>query len=294
MLGVALPERGARAAPTAGSGPGRPLQPNAFVRIDADSRVTVIIKHVEFGQGIATGLATVVADELDADWSQVGIAFAPNNDALYKNLRMGTMATGGSTGMLNSWMQMRMAGASARAMLVTAAAQMWRVPESAVSVDKGEVRAGKRHARFGDLVAHAATLPQPAEPVLKTPDRFTLIGKTLPRLDSAAKSDGSAIFAQDVVLPDMVHAAILHPPLFGAKVAHVDGTAALAIPGVLKVAAVPSGVVVYARSFPAALKGRAALSVDWDRSGAETRSSEMLFAETEKLAAAPGHQVSRI
>lgn len=287
ILGIVLPVRGARAAPTTSG----QLRPNAFVRIDGESRVTVIIKHVEFGQGIATGLATVLADELDADWSQIGIEFAPNNDALYKNLRMGTMATGGSTGMLNSWMQMRTAGAAARAMLVEAAARTWHVPASAVTVDRGVVRAGKHRAAFGDLVALAATLPQPAEPVLKTPDRFTLIGKQLPRLDSASKSDGSAIFAMDVVVPDMVHAAILHPPLFGAKVGSFDGDAALAIPGVLKVAAVPSGVVVYATSFPAALKGRAALSVQWDKSGAETRSSAELFAQTEKLAATPGHMV---
>ena len=275
LLGVALPLR-ARAAAASVS-----LAPNAFLRIDADDRITIVIKHVEFGQGIATGLATVVAEELDADWDKVAIEFASNNDALYKNLRMGTMGTGGSTGMLNSFMQMRVAGAQARAMLVTAAARRWKVPEN------GVVSAGRRRATFGALAADAAAIPPPAEPPLKAPGAFTLIGKPLAKPDTRAKVIGEARFTMDVILPGMIHAAILHSPRFGARVGAVDDAAARAIPGVLKVAAVPSGVVVYARDFYTALKGRAAIAVTWDDSKAEMRSSEELFAATAALAARP-------
>ncbi len=280
LLGVVLPLK-ARAAPATA------LTPNAFLRIAPDDSITIVIKHIEFGQGIATGLATVVADELDADWSRVQIEFAPNNDALYKNLRMGTMGTGGSTGMLNSFTQMRVAGAQARVMLVTAAARRWKLPESAITVSNGRVTAGRHHATFGQLAKEAATLTPPAEPKLKNAADFTLIGKPIPKLDSRSKVTGEAKFTMDVILPGMIHAAILHPPKFGATVASVDDKGARAIPGVLKVATVPTGVVVYARDFYTALKGRAALAVTWDESSAETRSTEQLFAAAEALTATP-------
>lgn len=284
LLGVFLPLR-SRGTP-------RPAQPtpNAFLRIAADDTITVVIKHIEFGQGIATGLATVVAEELDADWSTVAIRFAPNNDELYKNLRMGTMGTGSSTGMANSYSQMRIAGAQARAMLVTAAAQRWKVAEHAVTVTNGVVRAGERRASFGQLAADAARITPPAEPRLKNPGDFRLIGKPLAKLDSRVKVTGEARFTMDVILPGMVHAAILHPPRFGACLASVDDRAARAIPGVLKVAPVPTGVAVYARDFHLALKGRAALVVTWDDTPAETRSTDQLFAAAEALADVPARK----
>jgi len=264
------------------------FRPNAFLKIAPDNSVTVIVQFVEFGQGSATGLATLIAEELDADWSQMRIEFAPNDDTLYKNLRMGTMAVGGSTSMASSWTQMRNAGATARAMLVTAAAKKWRVAEQAISVSRGKVSAGQKSATFGELIAEAARLPVPTEVPLKSPDRFTLIGTELPKLDSATKSDGTAIFTVDVKLPDMVYALVAHPPRFGGVPADFDGTAALAIPGVRKVAAVKSGVAVFADSFPAALRARSALQVRWDESKAETRSTDELYAEAARLADAPG------
>lgn len=280
LIGLALP-LGARAATSAA------LAPNAFLRIGTDDRVSIVIKHVEFGQGIATGLATVVAEELDADWEKVSIEFAPNDDTRYANLRMGTMATGGSTGMANSFTQMRVAGAQARAMLVAAAAKRWNVDAAAVSVVRGIVSAGPRRASFGSLARAAAAMPMPAEPTLKDPANFRLIGHRTPKLDSRVKVTGEARFTMDVILPGMVHAAILHPPRFGARVASVAAAAAQAIPGVLKVARVPTGVVVYARDFHSALLGRAALDVTWDDSAAETRSTDELFAAAEALAARP-------
>jgi isoquinoline 1-oxidoreductase beta subunit len=267
------------------------FEPNAFVRIGSDGVVTVIIKAVEFGQGAATGLATLVAEELDADWAKVRLEFAPNDNTRYANQRMGTMAVGGSTTMASAWMQMRKAGATARLLLVTAAARRWSVPVSAVITDRGTLRAGRHEAGYGELAAAAALLPVPGDVALKAPAQFRLIGKVAPRPDSAPKSDGSAIFAMDMRHEGLVHAVMAHPPAFGARVAHFDGTAALAVPGVRKVAQAGNGVAVYADCMAAALKGRRALDVEWDTTGAETRTSKQLEAEAMRLAALPGHAV---
>ncbi|CAN5429945.1 xanthine dehydrogenase family protein molybdopterin-binding subunit [soil metagenome] len=286
IVGLALPMKGAKASAQAA-----PFAPNAFVRVAPDDTVTVIIKHIEFGQGPATGLATIVADELDADWGQMRIEFAPANDPLYKNLAFGTMGTGGSTAMANSWMQMRNAGASARAMLVQAAASKWGVPVGEVSVSKGVVshKSGKKSG-FGALVVDAAKLPMPEKPALKQPDQFTLIGTDLPKIDTNIKTTGEAIFTMDIKRPGMVTSVILHPPAFGGTVAKVDDAAALAVPGVVAVKAIPQGVVVYGKGTYAAIKGRAALNVTWDLSKAETRSTEEMIATYKAIAKTPGRQ----
>ncbi|MDH7974417.1 molybdopterin-dependent oxidoreductase [Sphingomonas sp. AR_OL41] len=287
VIGLALPA-GKAAAKAAGAAPAAPFAPNAFVRIAPDDTVTVIIKHVEFGQGPATGLTTIVADELDADWGQMRIAFAPANDPLYKNLNFGTMGTGGSTAMANSWMQLRNAGAAARAMLAQAAADRWKVPVAEVKVAKGVVSHGAHKASFGDLAADAARLPVPEKPVLKTPEQWTLIGTDVPRVDSLIKSNGTAQFTLDIAPPGMVVSVIQHPPAFGGTVAAVDDAAALAIPGVVAVKTIPQGVVVYGKDTYAALQGRKALKVNWDLSKAETRSTEAMIAEYKAAAATPG------
>ncbi len=287
VIGLSLP-MGKAAAKAAPAGEAAPFAPNAFVRIAADNSVTVIIKHVEFGQGPATGLSTIVADELDAEWGQMRIAFAPANDPLYKNLMFGTMATGGSTAMANSWMQMRSAGAAARAMLVAAAAKTWGVPAAEVKVAKGVVSHGAKTASFGELAATAATMPIPEKPVLKTPAQWTLIGRDTPKLDSLIKSTGAAQFTMDVQRPGMVISVIQHPPAFGGTVKSVDDAAALAVPGVVAVKTIPQGVVVYAKDTFAAMKGRAALKVDWDLSKAETRSTETMVKQYIAAAAKPG------
>ncbi len=285
-IGFTLPTGGARARAAAPA----TLQPNAFVRIGSDNRVTIIAKHVEFGQGPATGVSTIIADELDAAWEQVHVMFAPANDALYKNLAFGTMGVGGSSAIGESWMQMRLAGATARAMLVKAAAKRWGVPVTAVTVSKGVVSSGARKATFGELAAEASTLPVPQNPVLKTPDKFIYIGKNFAKIDSVAKTNGSAMFTMDVRLPGMVHAAVRRPPAFGATVKKVVDGAARAIPGVLDVKAIPSGVAVYARDTWTAQRGAAALEVDWDLSKAETRSSAQLLSEFSAAARTPGKQ----
>lgn len=290
VLGLALPA-GSKAM--AKALPEAPFAPNAFVRITPDNLVTVIIKHIEMGQGPATGLATILADELDADWGQVRVEFSPANDPLYKNLFFGTMGTGGSSAIANSWMQMRNAGASARAMLVEAAAKRWGVAASDVKVSKGVISSGTHKASFGELAGEAALLKPPEKPVLKTREQFTLIGKDTPKVDSVAKSNGTAIFTMDVQRPDMVHSAIVHPPAFGGKVAKVVDTAALSVPGVLAVKTIPQGVVVYARDGYAARKGASMLDVTWDLSKAEQRSSEQLYAQFAEASEDPGVEVEK-
>lgn len=288
-IGFTLPGKAAKAQATAAT-----LTPNAFVRIGSDSRVTIIAKHVEFGQGPATGVATIIADELDAAWDQVEVVFAPANDPLYKNLAFGTMGVGGSTAIRESWDQMRMAGAAARAMLVEAAAKRWGVEPGAVAISQGVVSAGSRKATFGELVADAAQLPVPQKPVPKTPDRYVYIGKHVSKVDSKAKTDGSALFTQDVRLPNMVHAAVRRPPAFGATVKKVEDGAARAIPGVLDIKSIPSGVAVYARDTWTAQRGAAALEVDWDLSKAETRSTDTIYAEHSAAARTPGVQAEAV
>ncbi|MGN6818970.1 MAG: molybdopterin cofactor-binding domain-containing protein [Sphingomonas sp.] len=284
-IGLILPMRGARAMASEPT-----FAPNAFVRVLPDNTVSVVIKHVEFGQGPATGLATIVADEMDADWGQVRVEFAPANDPLYKNLAFGTMGTGGSTAIANSWMQLRNAGAAARAMLVAAAAKTWSVPAGEINVARGVVSHGARKATFGELAAVAATMPVPEKPVLKTPDQWTLIGTDVTKVDSLIKSTGAAQFTMDVKRPNMLVSVIEHPPAFGGKVKSFDDKAALAVPGVVAVKAIPQGVVVYGRDTYAAMKGRAALSVDWDVSQAETRSTEKMLSDYLAQAGNPGTQ----
>jgi len=294
VLGWQLPAAFA-AAPQAGKADA--FTPNAFLSIDAQGRVTVYAKHVEMGQGAYTGLATLVAEELDADWSQVRVEGAPADTARYKNLAMGIQGTGGSTAMANSFQQMREAGAAARAMLVGAAAQAWKVDPATITVRAGVVRhaASGRQAGFGELAAAAARQPVPGKVKLKSPKEFGLIGKSsLRRADSADKVHGRAMFTQDVKLPGMLVAMAAHAPRFGATVASYDASAALAVPGVVAAVAFEgsphrsAGVAVLARNTWAARTGRDALKVKWDESRAYTEGSADILARYREAASRPG------
>lgn len=284
-------EPAAGGAPSA-AGPDGRFAPNAFLQVDPKGGITVIAKHLEMGQGAFTGLATLIAEEMDADWAKVRVVGAPADASKYANLNWGgAQGTGGSDAMANSYEQMRKAGATARAMLVAAAAQVWDVPAAEITVERGIVKhAGKRLASsFGELVRVAATLPVPAEVTLKDPARFTLVGKDdLPRADVREKVDGSARFTQDVALEGMLTAVVLHPPRFGATARRVDAERARAVPGVLHVVQVPTGVAVVATGFWAAKQGRDALVVDWDLSRAEGRGTAALRDEFRALLAKPG------
>ncbi|MFS8037850.1 molybdopterin cofactor-binding domain-containing protein [Xanthobacter sp. AM11] len=286
MLGFAP---AAEAAADAGTGAAF----NPFVRVAPDGTVTVIIKHLDKGQGTATGLATLAADEMDADWSKVTTAFAPADAKYYGNaLFGGAQGTGGSTSMAASYDVYRKAGAAARAMLVAAAARQWSVDPATVKVSNGMVSAGGRSAGFGALAEAAARETVPADPVLKAPSAFTLIGKEgVHRLDNVAKTTGAGIYTQDVKLPGMLVAVVAHPPRFGAKPKSFDGAAARAVKGVSDVVMVPQGVAVLATTTHAAIKGRDALKVEWDETAAETRSTADMIGEYRAALAKPGAPV---
>lgn len=273
--------RGPLAQEAAASGPPAGIfEPNVFLKIAPDSTVTVLIKHFEMGQGITTGLSTLVAEELDADWGQMRYEMAPANPALYANLFFGTyMGTGGSTSTANSWTQMRKVGAAAREMLVAAAAKAWNVPAGEITVAKGTLAhpSGKT-ATFGDLAGAAMAEAVPADPALKTPDQWTLIGTRLPRLDSHDKTNGTAVYGLDIRRPGMLVAVIRRPDRFGGTVKSFDATAAKAVAGVVDVVQIPTGVAVIAKDTWSAMKGREALTVEWDDAKAETRSTDAIFA----------------
>jgi len=267
-----------------------PFAPNAFVRIGADNSITIISKHIEMGQGSYTGLATVLAEELDADWAQVRVESAPADATRYANLAFGKIqGTGGSSAIANSWPQLRDAGAKARAMLLSAASSEWHVPAAELTVEKSVIyhAPSKRQASFGSLVKKAAALPVPETVQLKDAKDFKLIGRQAARVDVAAKCDGSAIFTIDVEMPGMLVALLKRPPLFGATVKSFDDAAAAKVAGVVKVVQVPHGVAVIAKSFWAAKLGRDALTVQWDDSKAEKRSSAAMMDEYRRLADQP-------
>ena len=261
---------------------------NAYLRIGPDGTVTVLSAHMDGGQGIYTGVATLVAEELDADWSQVRVEGVAGNPKLYGNLTWGgaVQGTGGSSSTPSSWERYRHAGAIARAMLVEAAAQEWGVPAGEVQVARGVIsHASGKSAGFGELADRAAGVTPRAEVKLKDPSAWVHIGnENLRRLDSVAKTTGAQQFPIDVRLPGMLTAVLARPPLFGAKASSFDAAAAMQIKGVVDVVETPRGVAVVARDTWSAIKGRDALRVVWDESAAETRSSADLMAQYKELA----------
>lgn len=272
---------------------GSKVEPGAFgpfIQFDPDGAVTVLSKHIEFGQGSHFGLAAIVAEELDADWDRVKVVHAPANAKLYANSNAGIQLTGGSSAISNSWEQLRKAGAGARAMFVQAAATRWNVPVGQVTVKDGMVgHASGRSAGFGELIADAAKVTPPENPTLKDPKTFTLIGTDRARRkDSLIKANGSARYTQDVQLPDMLVAMVAHPPRFGANVKSFDADAAKQVAGVVDVYEISTGVAVVADTTYAARMGREALKVEWDEAKAETRSSETIAQQWRDIAAGKG------
>ena len=258
-----------------------------FIQIAPDGAVTVVSKHIEFGQGNHAGLAAIVAEELDADWNKVSVVQAPAIAKVFANTGMGVQGTGGSSAISNSWDQLRKAGASARAMFVEAAANKWNVAAGEIAVKDGVLsHAGSgKSAGFGELLPDAAKATPPPTPVLKDPKTFTLIGTDrVRRKDSRAKSTGTARFTQDVQLPNMLVAMVAHPPRFGGKVASFDAAEAKKVPGVVEVYEIPTGVAVVAQNTWAAKQGREALKVTWNEDAAEKRSSDVILASYKDLA----------
>ena len=232
------------------------LEPNAWLRVDTAGVVTIFLAKAEMGQGVFTSMPMLVAEDLEADWKAVKVVQADASP------RFGTMVTGGSSSVRRSWKTLREAGATARTMLVTAAARRWAVEPGTCRAERGEVihDATGRRLAYGALASEAAALPAPKDVALKAPKDFRLLGRRTPRLDTPDKTTGKAVFGIDVRVPGMLHAAVARPPVLGGKVTFHDAKAALAVPGVVKVVAVPSGIAVVARSTWAAFQGREKLA----------------------------------
>jgi len=286
----------------AAAGPATQTALGDYVRIGSDNTITVYLRHIEFGQGVSTGLTTIVAEEIDADWSQMRFEHSPADDAKYGNpVFGGTMGTGGSTAIFSSWGQLRAAGASAREMLRQAAAAKFGVDASEVLLVKGKAEAGAKFATYGELAADAAkiTPPDVASLQYKDASAYEFIGKerdpskSFGRLDSADKVHARAQYALDYHPDGTLVALLQRSPKFGGKVASVDDTAAKAIKGVTDVVQISNGVAIVATDFWAAKKGREALKVTWDDSAAETRSSEAIFADYRKTLAKAGHEARK-
>ena len=266
----------------------KPIPPNAFVRIGKDNTVTVMVKHLEFGQGVTTSLAMLVAEELECDWSKVRAELAPAAPE-YAHTAFGMQMTGGSSSVWNSYDQLRTAGAQARMMLMQAAADQWKVPVAQVRAERGSILGpGGKHATYGQLAEAAAKLPVPEKPTLKDPRQFKLIGKPTRRLDSADKSSGRATFGLDVQRPNLHTAVVSHAPVFGAKMKSFNADKVKAVPGVTHVVELPNGVAVVAKSFWAAKQGRDALQVDWDLGPNASLSTTQLGDRFRETAKTPG------
>jgi isoquinoline 1-oxidoreductase beta subunit len=288
VVAFCMPGAGRRAFAQQGQGMGAAMtSPNAFVRIAPDEGVTILIKHSEMGQGVWTSLPMVVAEELDCDWNRVRVEHAPAAPA-YAHTAFGMQMTGGSTSTWESFAQLRQAGATARALLIAAAAQKWNVQAVDCSTNKGVVTCGAHKATYGELADAAAKLPVPNEVKLKDAKDFTLIGKPTRRLDSKAKVSGTAEFGIDVKRPGLLVAVVARAPVFGAKVKSFDAAKAKAVPGVVDVVQVPSGVAVLGKHFWAAKTGRDALAVDWDLGAGASLSTPAMREAYRKLAQQPG------
>ena len=289
--GLALGIAGVESAQAQGAAAKPATPPQAFLRIAPDNTVTVAVNRLEFGQGVHTALPMALAEELDVDWQNVRAMLAPAGDA-YKDPMFGIQMTGGSTALNHSFEQYRELGARARAMLISAAAQKWKVDPASCTTSQGVVTSGANRATYGELADAAMSLPVPAQVALKDPAQFRIVGKPTPRLDSASKLHGDAVFGMDVQLKGMVVAVVAHPPRFGGKVKSFNADKARKVKGVVDVMQVNvdrggTGVAVIANGYWPAKTGRDALEIVWEDTGS-TVSTAALFDQYSKLATQPG------
>ena len=277
------------AAGKAAATPPVDFKPHAFVRISSDDTVTVIIGKSEMGQGVYTGLPMVLAEELDVNPQRLAVEIA-GVDPIFNHPFMPAQFTGGSMSQFTTYEALRQVGATARQMLVAAAAARWNVDAATLRTEDGVVTDGARRASYGSLAEAASKLPVPAKEqvALKDPKQFRYIGKPQKRLDNRVKVTGKAVFGSDVDLPDMLVAVVARAPVHGAVVRSFDDKAARAVPGVVDVKQVPTGVAVLAKHTWAALKGRDALVVEWDARGNDKVSTETLRASFRALSRKPG------
>jgi isoquinoline 1-oxidoreductase beta subunit len=275
-----------------------PVNPfQAYLEITPDNRILIHSSQFEMGQGSYFGIATLVMEELDGDWAQVEVVGAAGNPALYGNLAWGGVAqgTGGSTSMTSSWERYRKAGATARTMMVAAAAKAWGVPESEITVSSGVVAhpSGKR-ATFGELSKPAGELPVPDKVPLKPREQWTQIGSDkLRRYDSLGKTNGTQSYTIDLKMDGLLTGVMIHPPKFGAELLSFDAAKAKEFEGVVDVVQTPRGIAVVGRDMWSALKGRDLVTVQWDENNAERRGSAEILAEYQKLAGEPPAATAR-
>ena len=260
-------------------------KPNAWLRVESDGIVTVRVNHSEMGQGVTTGLPTILAEEMEADWAKVRFEIAPVEE-VYKNPAMGVQMTGGSTSTPTSWDNLRQAGAVAREMLISAAAQTFQAPRSECRAEQGRVihTPSKRSLSYGVLSAEATKIEPPKEVTLKDPQNYRLIGKSPRRLDGTEKVEGRAVYGIDVEIPGMLTATMIHPPVLGDRVEGFDAATALAMPGVRRVEAIEIGVFVAADTFWQAISAAKKVKITWADGGQRGLSSDKLWAHWEKLA----------
>lgn len=288
VIGFYLPMKGGRAY--AADAPPKPVYPpNAFIRIANDNSITIVVNKSEMGQGVYTSLPMLIAEELEADWGRISVESAPVA-AVYNHTSFGMQMTGGSSSIPSSWEQLRRVGASARILLIRAAARQWGVPESECHAENSRVihaRSGKT-ASYGALADAAAKLPLPDNVALKSPMDFKLIGKSTKRLDTPAKINGSAQFGLDVYLPGMLTVVIARSPVFGGRVKSFDAAEARKLPGVQGAYQVPTGIAVAATGFWPAKIARDLLEIEWDEGPGAALSSSKMRAEYLELARQPG------
>ncbi|HYY59398.1 MAG TPA: xanthine dehydrogenase family protein molybdopterin-binding subunit [Pyrinomonadaceae bacterium] len=277
-------------------GPPRPAPkvypPDAFVHIRPDGKIVIQVNRLEFGQGVQTALPMILADEMDADWSQVVAELAPAAD-VYKDPVFGIQMVGGSGSIAHSFQQYRELGAKTRAMLVAVAAERWKVSPDKCRTEQSVVHGpGGQSARYAELADAAARVSVPSGVRLKEPSEFRLVGKKVRRLDSRPKCDGSLKFGLDLDLPGMKVAVVAHPPVFGARVKKIDDAPARGVEGVSDVFEIPlargTGVAVVADKFWPAKQGRDRLKIDWDFSGVERADSSQLREKYKQLARTVG------
>ena len=277
-------------ADAAGATGAERFAPNAFIRIDRDGQVTLIIHQVEMGQGTYTSLPMLIAEELEVDLGQVRLEHAPPNDKLYANPLIGFQVTGGSTSVRGAWEPLRRAGATARTMLVSAAAQTWKVDESSCHAERGAVihLPTRRTLTYGALVDRAAALPVPVTVALKEPNEFKLIGTSARRLDSHDKVNGKAQFGIDVKIPGMKIATVAACPVFGGTLASVDESKVTAVKGVRQVVRLDNAVAVVGDHMWAAKQGLGALDIQWNEGPNARLSTADIVQQLEVASQRPG------
>jgi isoquinoline 1-oxidoreductase beta subunit len=264
--------------------------PNAFIRIDKDGQVVLTMPYVEMGQGTYTSIPMLIAEELDVSLKQVRLEHAPSNEKLYANPLLGVQATGNSNAIRGAWKPLREAGATARTILVAAAAKRWGVDPKSCRAEDGAVihDATKRHLKYGDLAAEAATMPIPTNVALKSPEEFKLIGKPVKRLDAPAKVNGTAIYGIDARPPGVKFATLAQSPVFGGRLKSVDDSAAKAVKGVRQIVRLDDAVAVVADHMGAAKKGLAALKIEWDDGPHATLATEDIARELDQATLGSG------